>query len=109
MMKLFALAIFMFGLLLLAGCPKFEHLMFGDPAVKEVGLYGGQWMAYSTEELREMIFAECTRTCPAMSYRYEGSEYTVYEEGGMYVARDPKCICYDEAYAAKLDDLDLIN
>lgn len=94
------LALLFAGMMFLSGCIE-DLIGMKDMAVREVGLHGAKWEADSTEELENMLSEHCKSTCPGMDYRYEGTKYTVYEEGGMYIARDPKCICYDEKYAEK--------
>ncbi len=98
-MKLSMFALVLVGLLLL-GCVETE-LGMKNMAMREVGIYGRQFAAPSPEELETLVFEECKYTCPGMDYLYEDTKYTMYEEDGMYIARDPKCICYDQNYADK--------
>jgi len=97
-MKKLIFALLAAGMIFLSGCNFDRNIELDslDPKKHEVGLYGGQFMAHSTDELKSMVAGECKRTCPDMDYVYRDTKYTVYEEGGMYVARDPKCICYDK-------------
>jgi len=97
-MKKLAFALLVAGMIFLSGCNSDRNIAFDslDPKKHEVGLYGGQFMAYSTDELKTMLTEHCKSTCTGMEYVYRDTKYTVYEEGGMYVARDPKCICYDK-------------
>lgn len=82
------------GMVFLCGC--LDDIDTG--ATKEVGLHGGQFAAYTIEDLKVMLTTECERVCVDMEYEYRKTQYTVYEEGGMYVARNPECICYDPNY-----------
>jgi len=91
MRKLLMFALVFAGLLL-SGC------MFGDPTMKEVGTGGLQFKADTTDELKILVADQCRIICPNMEYEYVETKYTVYEEDGMYVARDPKCICHDPNY-----------
>jgi hypothetical protein len=100
MMKFFVLALVFVGMIFLSGCNLDRNIAFDafNSGDREVGLHGGQFMAYSTEELKVMLTEHCRETCPSMDYEYRNTKYTVYEEGGMYVARDPKCLCFDPNY-----------
>jgi len=97
MMKPLMLALLLAGMIFLLGCNSDRNIAYDafNSGKREVGLHGGQFMAYSTEELKVILTGECKETCPGMDYEYRDTQYTVYEEGGMYVARDPKCICHD--------------
>ena len=99
--KLIMTVAMLVGILFSMGC--IQTLVTGvDMSIREVGLHGAKWEADSTEELKENLFQHCAYdTCPGMNYQYEGTKYTVYEENGKYVARDPKCICRDTVYAEK--------
>ncbi len=61
-----------------------------------VGIHNANFRAETTDELKVIVENECKSTCDDMDYVYSHNRYTVYTEDGMYVARDPKCICYDK-------------
>ncbi len=82
-----------FAGLLLFGCT--HSPFFEDPALREVSVAALHFEADTTDDLKVVLAEHCNVTCINMEYTFIDTKYTVYEENGMYVARDPKCICYD--------------
>jgi hypothetical protein len=89
-----------FAGLFLSGCT--HSPFFEGPAMKDVGAGGLEFKADTTDELKILVAGQCRIICPNMEYEYVETKYTVYEEDGMYVARDPRCICYDPNYERSL-------
>lgn len=87
-----------FAGVLLSGCMFDRSAFQEDPAIKEVSVAALHFEAASTDDLKVVLAEHCNVTCINMEYQFVDTKYTVYEEGGMYVARDPKCICYDPYY-----------
>jgi hypothetical protein len=99
-MKRILFAVLFAGIVFLSG---YLSEIGEDMAIKEVGLHGGQFAAYTIEDLKAMLTTECEHVCVGMEYEYGKTKYAVYEEGGMYVARNSKCICYDPNYGLPLE------
>lgn len=98
-MKLFMLALVL-GMLFLSGCNLDRDISLDsfNSGKREVGLHGGNFRADSIEELKVILIDHCKDTCPGMDYEYKDTQYTVYEEDGKFVARDPTCLCFDPNY-----------
>jgi len=96
-MKLMVFALLFVGMIFLSGCNDDRPIWMDayNSGEREVGLHGGNFRADSIEELKVLVIGHCKDTCPAMDYEYTDTKYTVYEEDGQYVARDPKCMCFD--------------
>lgn len=99
-MKPLMLALLLVGMIFLSGCNLDRDISLDafNSGAREVGLHGGNFRADSIEELKVTLTEHCKSTCPDMDYEYRDTQYTVYEEEGKYVARDPKCLCFDPNY-----------